>query len=157
MDSAVGPETLDAPRSYRHRLPRRRERRRRGRHAAPIYLCRGGPSRERRPAVDGWLTFRVFCEKPGRLQLAYFSQEIDLLPAAQRAQPLRLILDGAETAVPAGPDPVGLIGGVDLTPALAQQIATAREAAFWGPSRDVAPVSGGDAAPLRRVARDCAV
>lgn len=107
--------------------------------------------------VDGWLTFRVFCEKPGRLQLAYFSQEIDLLPAAQRAQPLRLILDGAETAVPAGPDPVGLIGGVDLTPALAQQIATAREAAFWGPSRDVAPVSGGDAAPLRRVARDCAV
>lgn len=107
--------------------------------------------------VDGWLTFRVFCERPGRLQLAYFSQEIDLLPAAQRTQPLRLILDGAETAVPATPDPVGLIGGVDLTPALAQQIASAKEAAFWGPSRDAAPLSGGDAAPLRRVARDCAV
>lgn len=106
--------------------------------------------------VDGWLTFRVFCEKPGRLQVAYFSQEVDLLPAADRAQPLRLILDGAETPVPHSADPVGLIGSLDLTPALAQQIATAKEASFWGPAREATVLSGGDAGPLRRVAKDCA-
>ena len=106
--------------------------------------------------VDGWLTFRVFCEKPGRLQVAYFTQEIDLLPAADRVRPLRLILDGAETPVPASADPVGLIGGLDLTPALAQQIATTKEASFWGPGRESTVLSGGDAGPLRRVAKDCA-
>ena len=106
--------------------------------------------------VDGWLTFRVFCEKPGRLQVAYFSQEVDLLPAADRAQPLRLILDGAETPVAATADPVGLVGALDLTPALTQQIATAKEASFWGPSREPTVLSGGDAGPLRRVAKDCA-
>jgi hypothetical protein len=115
---------------------------------------------EGRPAsadlrVDGWLTVRIRCERPGRLQVAYFSQELDLLPAAARAQPLQLLLDGAETPVAASVDPVGLVGGLDLTPALAQQIAGAKEAAFRAPGAP-RPLAGGDAGPLRRVARDCA-
>jgi hypothetical protein len=105
--------------------------------------------------VDGWLTFRIRCERPGRLQLAYFSQELDLLPAAARSQPLRLILEGGETAVPAAADPVGLVGAVDLTPALAAQIASSKTLALWGPA-DQTPLQGGDAGPLRRVAKDCA-